>query len=450
MTQATATNLQSTKSAQTLKIVFLTLFLDLVGFSIIFPLFPAILDYYLPNGQSETKLLHSIIGPIFQLAESSGHPNPKFITTVLFGGLLGSIYSILQFIFAPLWGSLSDTYGRKKILLITITGLAISYLVWGFSGNFWLLLIARLLGGIMSGNLSVATAIVADITPKEKRTSGMAIIGVAFGLGFIMGPAIGGILAQFNLLSYYPELSKIGINPFTLTALFSFMLSLINLVWVSCKLEETLPEDRRKKTKAEPFKIFHLFKYGSNQSKQLNFTYLIFMTAFSGMEFTLTFFAVDRFLFSTFQNGMMFVYIGIILIITQGFIVRKVSPKFGAPKLAISGLILSTIAFVLLSFSNSLTLFFSALAVMSLAIGLSSPSMSAMASLLANEEEQGLLLGLFRSAGSFARASGPIIAAFSYFAYGPKITYLLGSIIVLIALIKMALLSKQSHQEKPL
>lgn len=438
-------NLEKSKGAQTLKIVFLTLFLDLVGFSIIFPLFPAILDYYLPNEATETNYLQAVIRPIFDLAQSSGHPDPKFITTVLFGGILGSIYSILQFIFAPLWGSLSDKHGRKKILLITITGLAISYLIWGFSGNFWLLLVARFVGGVMSGNLSVATAIVADITPKEKRTAGMAIVGVAFGLGFIMGPAIGGILGQFNLLSIYPNLAQIGINPFTLTALFSFFLSLINLIWVSCKLEETLPKNVRKNTRAEPFKIFKLFKFGSEQSKQLNCTYLIFMTAFSGMEFTLTFFAVDRFRFSTFQNGMMFVYIGIILILTQGVLVRKLSTKLKESKLALSGLFLSTIAFILLSFSNSLELFFIALAVMSLSIGLSSPSMSAMASLFAKEDEQGVLLGLFRSAGSFARASGPILAAFSYFIYGPKITYLIGSVIVVIAFIKMTLLSKQSH-----
>jgi MFS family permease len=436
---------EKAQGPQTLKIVFLTLFLDLVGFSIIFPLFPAILDYYLPTDPSESNLLSSFIGPIFQLAESTGHQNPKFITTVLFGGILGSIYSILQFIFAPIWGSLSDKYGRKKLLLITISGLALSYLIWGFAGNFWILIIARLVGGVMSGNISVASAIVADVTPKEKRTSGMAIIGVAFGLGFIMGPAIGGILAQFNLLNAFPSLEHYGINPFSLTAFFSLFLSLLNLIWVNFKLKETLPSQVRKKTKAEPFKIFKLFNYGTVDSKQLNLTYLIFMIAFSGMEFTLTFFAVDRFLFSTFQNGMMFVYIGIILILAQGVLVRRLSPKVGPYNLSLSGLFLSIIAFVLLSFSNTLLLFFSALTVMSLSIGLCSPSMSALASLFAKPEEQGALLGLFRSAGSFARASGPILAALSYFFYGPQITYLVGSIVVIFAYIKMARLSKPSH-----
>ena len=302
------------KGQQTLKIVFLTLFLDLVGFSIIFPLFPDLLNYYIPeDGSSNSKsFLAQIVAPLYQLAELSAHPNPKFITTVLFGGILGSLYSLLQFIFAPIWGSLSDTHGRKKILLITISGLALSYLIWGLSGNFWILIIARIVGGVMGGNLSVATAVVADVTPKEKRTSGMAIVGIAFGLGFIMGPAIGGFLGQFNLLESYPSLVSIGINPFSITAFFSLLLSLINLAWVYLKFEETLPLEARKKTHAEPFKLFSLFQHKNAQIKSLNLTYLIYMTAFSGMEFTLTFLAVDRFLFSTMQNGFMFVYIGLL------------------------------------------------------------------------------------------------------------------------------------------
>ena len=237
------------KGQQTLKIVFLTLFLDLVGFSIIFPLFPDLLDYYVPEGGSSgsKSILTQFLAPLYQLAELCSHPDPKFITTVLFGGILGSLYSLLQFIFAPIWGSLSDTHGRKKILLITIAGLALSYLIWGLSGNFLVLIVSRIVGGVMGGNLSVATAVVADVTPKEKRTSGMAIVGIAFGLGFIMGPAIGGILGQFNLLESHPSLVTIGINPFSVTAFFSLLLSLINLTWVYLKFEETLPIEARKK-----------------------------------------------------------------------------------------------------------------------------------------------------------------------------------------------------------
>lgn len=430
-------NPQSKKSPQTLKIVFLTLFLDLIGFSIIFPLFPELLDYYIPDSsQSGSKpLLAQLIAPLYQLAELSNHPDPKFITTVLFGGILGSLYSLLQFICAPIWGSLSDVHGRKNILLLTIFGLAISYAIWAFAGNFWILIIARLVGGIMGGNISVATAIVADVTPPERRTSGMAIVGIAFGLGFILGPAIGGFLGQFNLLEYYPQLKDYGINPFTITALFSLLLSIINLIWVYTSLPETLPEEARTQSHAEPFKMFTLFQHENKNIQKINLCYFIYMTAFSGMEFTLTFLAVDRFLFSTVENGLMFVYIGFFLILTQGFLVRKFSPKFGEQMLTFSGLLAGALAFVVLSQSTDLTLFFIALAIMALSIGLTSPSMTALVSLNASESQQGAILGLFRSAGSFARTIGPLCAALIYFAMGPAISYTFGSVLVCIALI---------------
>ena len=430
-------NSDTQKGAQTLKIVFLTLFLDLVGFSIIFPLFPDLLDYYIPEGNTadSNNRLTQLIAPLYHLAELSSHSDPKFITTVLFGGILGSFYSLLQFIFAPIWGSLSDTHGRKKILLITIAGLALSYLIWGLSGNFWILVIARLVGGIMGGNLSVATAVVADVTPKEKRTSGMAIVGIAFGLGFILGPAIGGVLGQFNLLDSYPSLVSFGINPFSITAFFSLLLSLINLAWVYFKFEETLPLEARNKTQPEPFKLFSLFRHKNEQIKSLNYSYLIYMTAFSGMEFTLTFLAVDRFLFSTVQNGLMFVYIGVLLVLTQGLLVRKYSAVFGEYKLSTVGLASGVIAFVLLSQSFDLILFFIALAFMALSIGLTSPSMSALVSLSANEQEQGEILGLFRSAGSFARTIGPLIASSLYFLLGNKTAYLIGALLVIAAIL---------------
>ena len=152
---------------RTLGIIFLTLFIDLVGFSIIFPLFPAMLDYYLPNGAGDGSLLGQLIAPLSAMAERSGAEDPRFMTAVLFGGILGSLYSILQFICAPLWGAYSDRVGRRKVLLITIAGLALSYAAWFFAASFWVLVLARVLGGAMGGNLSVATAAVADSTTRE-------------------------------------------------------------------------------------------------------------------------------------------------------------------------------------------------------------------------------------------------------------------------------------------
>ena len=214
-----------------LAILFLTLFLDLVGFSIIFSLFPAMLDYYLPNGAGDSTWLGHIMAILVSWSDQVGASNPNFMATVLFGGLLGSLYSILN-IFAPIWGAYSDRYGRRPILLLTILGLAISYGVWIFASSFYLLLVARIIGGIMGGNLSVATAAIADISSKEKRSASLAIVGIAFGLGFIIGPAIGGFSTQINLLEVAPSLAKFGVNPFSFAAAISFILSLINLAWV--------------------------------------------------------------------------------------------------------------------------------------------------------------------------------------------------------------------------
>jgi MFS family permease len=430
---------------RTLGIIFLTLFLDLVGFSIIFPLFPAMLDYYLPDSATQEGLLSQLIKPLFTLAENSGAEDPRFMTAVLFGGILGSLYSILQFVFSPLWGAYSDRVGRRKVLLITISGLALSYIAWCLAASFWVLVLARVLGGIMGGNLSVATAAVADSTTREKRSGGLAIIGVAFGLGFIVGPGIGGLLAKINLLEYYPSLERIGINPFSVPALVSCILALVNLVWVNTSFKETLsPEKRSNTLEYKGFYAFRIFRSESSRTNRTNLIYLIYMLAFSGMEFTLSFLAVERFSFSPAQNGGMFVFVGFVLILVQGFIVRRFASPVGEKTLAITGIIFGVIAFLSLAMANDLGFFFGALAMMAFSIGLASPTLSALVSLYTKEAEQGAMLGVFRSAGSLARAIGPLLAAFTFFAFGSKSAYIAGAVIVILPLFLAFKLPKPS------
>ncbi|MGB0417059.1 MAG: MFS transporter [Coraliomargarita sp.] len=433
MSENTPTSTNPDTGRRTLKIVFLTLFLDLVGFSIIFPLFPAMLDYYLPDGAGNESLLGQFIAPIAALAERSGAEDPKFMTSVLFGGILGSLYSILQFICAPLWGAYSDRVGRRKVLIITIAGLALSYLAWFFAASFWVLVLARVLGGIMGGNLSVATAAVADVTSRAKRSGGMAIVGIAFGLGFLVGPAIGGLCSKLNLIEWLPQLEAVGLNPFSTPALVSLLLALLNLVWVLRQFDETLPESKRSTTTATvSLPVFQLFQSPSLATRRTNLIYLIYMLAFSGMEFTLTFLAVERFDFSPAQNGGMFVYIGFVLILVQGGVVRRLAPKLGEKRLAVAGLASGTAAFLILAFALQLGPFFAALGVMAFSIGMASPTLSALVSLYADESEQGQALGVFRSAGSLARAIGPLVAALIYFSWGSQSAYLYGAVIVVL------------------
>ncbi|MFP4260301.1 MAG: MFS transporter [Opitutales bacterium] len=437
MATQTKTSAPERGNRRTLGIVFLTLFLDLVGFSIIFPLFPAMLEYYLPDGAGAGSLLGQLVGQLASWAEQSGAEDPRLMTAVLFGGILGSLYSVLQFICAPLWGAFSDRVGRRPVLLLTISGLALCYLLWFFAASFWILVLSRVIGGIMGGNISVTTAAVADSTSREKRSGGLAIIGIAFGLGFIVGPAIGGLLSMVDLTEHWPALAAFGVNPFSMPALVSLLLALINLVWVFRRFDETLTDanrDEARRTKPN-FAVFKMFSSGGPNVRRTNLLYLIFMLAFSGMEFTLAFLAVERFGFSPAQNGGMFVFIGFVLIVVQGGIVRRLASPVGEKRLALAGLALGLAAFITLAFALELGLFFIALALLGFSIGLVSPTLSGLVSLYSSESEQGSCLGIYRSAGSLARAIGPLVAAFVYFAYGSQSAYLFGALVVVIPLI---------------
>ncbi len=413
-----------------LGVIFLTIFIDLVGFSIIFPLFPSILDYYLElDGGS--GMLAWILERLDSVSEISG--GGERFTPVLFGGLLGSLYAVLQFFFAPLWGSLSDKKGRRSILLLTTLGTCLSYALWMFAGNFALLIAARLLGGAMSGNLSVATAAVADVTTKENRSKGMGMIGAAFGLGFVIGPAIGGACSLFNPLERWPELAGMGINPFTLVAGISVILSLINYFWIRARFVESLPEEKRGTDALSRNPITRLLQPQSASVRKTNFAYLVYIFAFSGMEFTLSFLGVERFGYTSTDITFMMVFIGFVLIVTQGGIVRRLAPKIGEKPTATSGLVLVAIGLGFLSQADTTGGLYLGLGIMAVGAGLCSPTLTALVSLYAPAEEQGKALGMFRSIGSLGRAIGPIAASFVFWWYGSDNLYLAGAVITAIA-----------------
>jgi MFS family permease len=430
---ATDTEKSAPNRKSTLGIVFLTLFLDLVGFSIIFPLFPAMLDYYLPAAGEGSGLLGGIAEVLRSLAPEEGG-NGRHLTAVLFGGLLGSLYAFLQFVAAPIWGRLSDRVGRRPILLLTVGGIALSYLLWVFSANFWLLVLARLLGGAMAGNLSVATAVVADITPRAERAKGMAIVGIAFGLGMLTGPGIGGALSLLNPLDWNPGLESLGLNPFSMAAAGSLLLSVINLAWIWNKLPETRPaaEAGTPDTAMERSGRLAFLSAGAPGVRLTNLVYFFFLVSFSGMEFTLTFLATERFGFSPAQNGLMLVYVGLFLILTQGYLVRRYAARVGEKRMAMSGIAVVAVGLVLIAQAGQTGWFFGALAVMALGIGLASPTLSALVSLYAKDHEQGYSLGLFRSAGSLGRAAGPLVGAGLYFSLGAQPAYLIGGALLLV------------------
>lgn len=434
----------SAESKRSLKIVFLTIFLDLLGFSIIFPLFPTLAKHYM-TVDADNVFLKMIFGSIESVTHYTQGSN-LFGGLVLFGGILGALYSLLQFIAAPLWGALSDKIGRKPVLVMSLSGMVISYFIWFFSGSFTLLIISRIIGGVMGGNISTATAVVADVTSKENRSKGMAIIGVAFALGFVVGPALGGILSIFDLTISHPSWAQYGVNPFSMPAALAFGLSVFNVSWVILKFKESLPPEKRGLSKtqrsANPLKIFKLLPYAG--INLVNFGNLLFLTAFSGMEFTLTFLAHERFNFTSMQNAYIFIYIGFIIAFVQGGVVRRKAATIGEKKMAIMGLFSLIPGLLFIAFTQSVPVLYLGLFFLAVGSAMVIPCLTTLVTLYTPQEEQGRSVGIFRSLGALARVAGPIFAAVIYYRFGSSSPYIIGSIFLLIPIYMISKLPKPS------
>lgn len=438
-----------TQTKTTVKTVFITLFLDLIGFSIIFPLFPAIIQYYTAENPND-PMLRGILALVHLMSDLGGSESAA-LPIVLFGGLLGGIYSLLQFGSAPFWGALSDKIGRKKVLLITVSGLGLSYLLWALSGSFTLLVLARILGGAMSGNTSTATAAIADVTTPETRSKGMAFVGIAFALGFILGPALGGYLALFNPLSHFPSLSTYGINPFSTPATLSFILSLINVLYIIFYFKETLPakapttekEPRHVLRSLNPFYLFRPLPYpGANLT---NLGYFFFLSVFSGMEFTLTFLALERLHYTPAKNATLFVYIGVILTLIQGGVVRRKAHSVGEKKMALMGLGCVLPGLLILGNAFSAVTLYLGLTFLAIGSAMAIPCLTSLVSLYTPREAQGRSIGAFRSLGALSRAIGPFIGSILYWRMGSQAAYMVSAALLLIPL---ALISRLPHPQE--
>ena len=426
----------SVSRRSTLQIVFVTLFVDLIGFSIIFPLFPGMLEYY-STQSPPSPLFATFYAALESLTGLLGVSGGSWGIIVLFGGLLGSLYSLLQFVGAPLFGALSDRIGRRPVLLVSLTGIFISYLLWFFAGSFELLVAARLLGGIMSANISTATAIVADVTDIKERSRGMAVIGIAFGLGFVIGPAVGGISASIDLTALYPALADYGVNPFSMPAAIALALTAFNLVFAALRLPETraLSTSPRPERSANPLVLLRTMDYPG--VTRTNLTYFLFLLAFSGMEFSLTFLAHERLDYGPMQNAWMFLFVGAILVLIQGGYVRRRSNIIGPRRMTIHGLMMVVPALVLVGVAGGMQsqpVLYLGLALLAAGSAQATPCLTALASAYAPADEQGRVLGIFRSLGALARAIGPLFAAGLYWWTGPVVAYCLGGLFVLVPL----------------
>jgi len=411
-----------------LKVVFFTLFIDLVGFSIIFPLFPSMLEYY-QHVEGDAGLFGLLLEGLRRFAEMSGTPTGHWGEIVLFGGVLGSLYSLLQFVCAPFFGALSDRIGRRPVLLLSLTGILMSYALWFVAGSFIVLVLARLIGGVMSANISTATAVVADVTTEKTRSKGMALVGIAFGVGFIIGPAIGAIAAQVDLVAWRPGLATWGVNPYSFVAAIAFGLTLLNLVLVATRFPETRRADHPSTAAARtlhPLKLLRTVQYPG--VTRANLVYFLFTVAFAGMEFSLTFLAVDRLGYSTLDNAKLFLFAGIVQILVQGGYVRRMAAKVGSRRMALHGMVVLAPGFVLIGAGGqfqSVVVFYAGLFLLSLGGAQATPCLTALVSLYTPHHDQGRVMGIFRSLGALARAIGPIAACLAYWRLGGAWAYYL-------------------------
>ena len=421
------------KRPLSLGVIFLTLFIDLVGFSIIFPLGPDLIEYYLKvDGQS--GLLGWCLRESEGLARAVGQQHA--FAAVLFGGIMTSFYSILQFICAPLWGALSDRRGRRGVLEMTVAGTALGYLVWLVSGSFWLFLLSRIVSGAFSGNLSVITAAVADVTSREERSRAMGLVGAAFGLGLIMGPGIGAITGAWNLLARHPGLARYGVNPFSVPALISFAFCLLNLFWIRSRFKETLPAEARSRPAEKRIRnpLRAILLLDNAEVRRANVVAFVYSTAFVSMESCLTFLAAQRFAYGEAQNGELLVFLGLVAVFVQGFLVRRILKSADEIPVLGAGLVLSAIGLAAIGVAGHPWLLYVGLAVLATGSGFVNPATSGLISLYASASEQGRVLGIFRSLGSLSRAITPLVAGVVFWAAGSRTVFLAAAVLALIAL----------------
>nr|XP_060634007.1 major facilitator superfamily domain-containing protein 10 [Anolis sagrei ordinatus]XP_060634008.1 major facilitator superfamily domain-containing protein 10 [Anolis sagrei ordinatus] len=414
-------------SNRVIVIVFVALLIDLLGFTLILPLLPSILDYYSKN---DNGLYRNLQHGVDWFSEAIGVPPERKYNAVLFGGLIGSVFSMLQFFFSPLTGAASDCFGRRPIMLLTVIGLIASYSLWVISRSFELFLFSRVIGGISKGNVSLSTAIIADLQNPKARSKGMAMIGVAFSLGFTFGPTLGAYLAM--------EKEK-GEIFYVKAATFAVMFAVTELAFIFMLLPETLSKEQRVSSVMSGFQSaahlispLALFQFSAvNQRmephsrqnlKTLGLVYFMYLFLFSGLEYTLGFLVHQHFQFSSMEQGKMFFFIGISMAVIQGGYTRKIKPgnELKAAKMAI---LLLVPAFLLIGWSNNVIVLGTGLFLYSFASAVVVPTLSTVVSGYGLISQKGTVMGILRSLGALARAVGPITAATVYWLAGAEVCF---------------------------
>ena len=390
---------RSASGRSPLLFIFLTVFIDLLGFGIVIPLLPVYADMY---GADAQEL-----------------------------GILFGCFSGMQFLFAPMWGRLSDRIGRRPVLVGGLLGTAGSYLLFGFSSSMTLIFASRLLAGFFGANVSTAQAYIADVTTEENRAKGMGLIGAAFGLGFTLGPWLGGELARVSIQA--PGFLAAGLS--LSAAVFGFF---------------RLPEpDRARRTSS---RVFHLEQVRHALSDaRIGLVLLmsfVFIASWSSFESMFLLFGLRVFPAAfdlpaavskpTMQQivaaapiaGRYMGLIGILSAIVQGGLIRRLVPRFGETTLAILGPSFLAAAFALLGLAPTWGLVVAACAITPFGFGLNNPALNGLVSRASPADQQGAYLGLNQSILSLARMAGPVFAGLLFERVSARSPFLAGSAIL--------------------
>jgi len=379
------------RSGSPLLVIFLTVFIDLIGFGICLPLLPKYAERYGAQG--------------WQIGAAMG------------------VYSLMQLIFAPWWGQLSDRIGRRPVLLVSNFGSIIAYGLFGLSARyigdtgFWILVGSRVFAGICGANLSVASAFIADVTTPEKRSKGMGLIGMAFGLGFILGPVLGSqAFKHFGLAG--PGAVAAGICA-------------LNFLLGCFILPETRKADAVPATRRPRFaQIRHVLAM-----KEVGFLigiYFLGTFAFTSFESTLPLLLDAKLRFDEEHVGYVFAFCGIMAALVQGGGIGRLVKSFGERRLIGASLIVVAVSLLLMPLANSLATMLAALAVFAIGSGINRAPTMGLISQLSPPDEQGTTLGIAQSAGTLARVLGPTVATTLYDLWLPA-PYLACATIALLA-----------------
>jgi DHA1 family tetracycline resistance protein-like MFS transporter len=377
------------KRPSPLLFIFITVFVDMLGYSMIVPLLP------------------------FFVTKNGGG-------AAIAGGL-GSFYAFLQLFSGPLLGSLSDRVGRKPVLLACLLGTAVAYAMFGLAGSLTTLFLAVLLDGLTGNNLTTSYAYVADISSTEERSRSLGLVGAAFGLGLMAGPALGGLLSDYGLS--VPAFAAAGI-------------ALANVLYGLLLLPESLPPERRS---SDPLS-FNAFGqlaglFTIRPIRLLLVTIFVLNLAFSGLQTNFPLFSQARFGWDPRQNGFFFTYVGVVGVFVQGFLFSRIQPVFKEKRLVLAGLSFITIGLAAIAASSRPWMLYPALGLAALGGGISTPSLSGLVSIRMSIDQQGRLMGGMQALFSLATILGPGMAGIVFEKVAISAPYWLGCGLVALSLV---------------